>query len=58
MMSCWDEKPMARPSFGDLVNSLELILNPTQVQASGSNEMEEPLYMNIHSSMEYLELVE
>ena len=52
MMSCWDVNTKTRPSFGDLVNSLELVLNPPTM-----NTEEEPLYMNLDksASCEYLE---
>ena len=59
MLTCWDENPKTRPSFGDLVNCLELILNPTKAQQPKTEE-EEPLYMNIDKSdsIEYLEPTE
>mgnify|MGYP001555864249 CR=1 FL=1 len=57
MLDCWHEIPERRPMFADLVNRLELLLNPPkkrqpqQEAASG-----EPMYMNISKSdsAEYL----
>ncbi len=51
MYSCWNRNPTLRPTFADLVNRLELIINPAPQQ-----EDEEPIYMNVTSSdsTEYL----
>ena len=54
MYSCWVKNPDERPTFADLVNKLELIINPPP--RLSEEEEEEPIYMNVTSSdsAEYL----
>jgi len=49
MSDCWLEVPERRPTFTDLVNRLELLLNPPQKKHhSGTAEVEEePTYINV-----------
>ena len=44
MLECWSVNPDERPLFADLVNSLELLINPPEQQPSSDDG--EPLYMN------------
>lgn len=44
MGECWNEVPERRPTFTDLVNRLELLLNPPKKRGAE----EEPLYINHH----------
>ena len=54
MYRCWLKNPDERPTFADLVNKLELIINPPPHLSD--EEEEEPVYMNVTSSdsAEYL----
>ena len=54
MYGCWLKNPGERPTFADLVNKLELIINPPP--RPRDEEEEEPIYMNVTSSdsAEYL----
>ena len=54
MLDCWHADPDIRPSFIDLVNRIELLLNPPRKRES--EEPFEPMYMNIRNttSTEYL----
>ena len=56
MLDCWNENPHRRPTFTDLVNTIELMLNPQQHEEPEEEEEEEPMYMNITrpESREYL----
>ena len=45
MMDCWDEIPERRPTFADLVNRLELLLNPPK-KRTRSQEAESD-YQNV-----------
>jgi len=48
MSDCWNEVPERRPTFTDLVNRLELLLNPPKKRQSGNTEQEEePTYINV-----------
>jgi len=48
MSDCWHEVPERRPTFTDLVNRLELLLNPPKKRQSGNTEPEEePTYINV-----------
>ena len=48
MSDCWHEVPERRPTFTDLVNRLELLLNPPKKRQSGTAEVEEePTYINV-----------
>ncbi len=55
MLDCWDAIPERRPTFADLVNRLELLLNPPKRRDVGANP-DEPMYINIKESdsSEYL----
>ena len=46
MSDCWHEVPERRPTFTDLVNRLELLLNPPKPHPQPS-EVEEPTYINV-----------
>jgi len=51
MTDCWHEVPERRPTFTDLVNHLELLLNPPKKHQSGVPETEEePTYINVADS--------
>jgi len=51
MTDCWHEVPERRPTFTDLVNRLELLLNPPKKHQSGAPETEEePTYINVADS--------
>ena len=54
MYRCWLKNSDERPTFADLVNKLELIINPPP--RLSDEEEEEPIYMNVTSSdsAEYL----
>ena len=56
MLDCWHADPDIRPSFIDLVNRIELLLNPPKKRVSNEHEQTEPMYVNIHksNSTEYL----
>ena len=55
MCECWHAKPEKRPSFIDLVNQLELLLNPPSKRRFPLDGGE-PMYMNIRlESSDYLE---
>lgn len=55
MCDCWHAKPEKRPSFIDLVNQLELLLNPPSKKRFPLDGGE-PMYMNIRlESSDYLE---
>ena len=49
MSDCWLEVPERRPTFTDLVNRLELLLNPPQKKhhSGTAEEEEEPTYINV-----------
>lgn len=48
MTDCWLEVPERRPTFTDLVNRLELLLNPPKKNRSVVKETEEePTYINV-----------
>lgn len=48
MSDCWQEVPERRPTFTDLVNRLELLLNPPKKRQSAVAETEEePTYINV-----------
>ena len=49
MTDCWNEVPERRPTFTDLVNRLELLLNPPKPSHQGNTEQpeEEPTYINV-----------
>ena len=44
MMDCWDEVPERRPTFADLVNRLELLLNPPKKRNTSQEESD---YQNV-----------
>lgn len=48
MMDCWQALPEARPTFTDLVNRIELLLNPTRPTGEGAEH--EPSYLNLVES--------
>ncbi len=52
MLECWNTEPYQRPTFVDLVNRVELILNPVKKTRAG-----EPSYVNLDRapSKDYLE---
>ena len=59
MLDCWHEIPERCPSFADLVNRLEMLLNPSKKNEPSIPEAppaNEPMYMNISKtdSVEYL----
>ena len=55
MCECWHAKPEQRPTFIDLVNQLELLLNPPSKRRFPLDNSE-PMYMNIRlESSDYLE---
>lgn len=45
MTDCWNRYPENRPTFADLVNRLELLLNPPKKRQSNSQE---PMYVNFN----------
>ncbi|KAK2152664.1 hypothetical protein LSH36_322g03037 [Paralvinella palmiformis] len=45
MTDCWSRYPENRPTFADLVNRLELLLNPPKKRQSDSHE---PMYVNFN----------
>jgi len=48
MTDCWHNVPETRPTFTDLVNRLELLLNPPKKNRSVVREVEdEPTYINV-----------
>ena len=52
MLQCWNKIPERRPTFSELVNQIEILLNPSrnqpQQQRSGdASEVEEPSYINV-----------
>ena len=47
MMDCWQESPERRPTFTDLVNRIELLLNPPRYNPS--SDKNERSYINIPS---------
>ena len=53
MKDCWNTYPSNRPTFADLVNRLELLLNPPKKRQSHSQE---PMYVNFSEfdNAEYL----
>ncbi len=51
MKECWCQDPADRPAFVDLVNRLELIINPTKKTTPSTSYSEEPLYVNIFECM-------
>ena len=56
MLDCWHADPDIRPSFIDLVNRIELLLNPPKKRVSEPEQSNEPMYVNIRktNSTEYL----
>ena len=54
MLECWNAEPILRPTFVDLVNRIELILNPPRKQKTGPGES---AYVNLERapSRDYLE---
>jgi len=47
MTDCWQKIAERRPTFPDLVNRLEILLNPPRKrQPNGLSSEEEPLYVN------------
>ena len=54
MLDCWHTDPEIRPTFIDLVNRIELLLNPPKRRVT--EEPTEPMYVNItkSNSTEYL----
>ena len=51
MLDCWNAQPILRPSFTDLVNRIELMLNPTARSPKPKAEDEpEQIYMNLSST--------
>ena len=53
MYRCWMRNPDERPTFADLVNRLELIINPPRPTHGGDTDApleQEPIYMNVTSS--------
>jgi hypothetical protein len=59
MIDCWHADPDMRPSFTDLVNRIEVLLNPPKRKVRDENSGE-PMYMNIKktNSIEYLKPVD
>lgn len=56
MMDCWNAEPVMRPTFTDLVNRIELILNPPKKDNRASTK--EPQYFNVDKpNQDYLEPV-
>jgi len=48
MSDCWHDVPEQRPTFTDLVNRLELLLNPPKKRQSSVPETDdEPTYINV-----------
>jgi hypothetical protein len=48
MTDCWHNVPETRPTFPDLVNRLELLLNPPKRNRAVVKESEEePTYINV-----------
>lgn len=48
MADCWQKVAERRPSFPDLVNRLEVLLNPPRKRYPTSSAAdEEPLYVNV-----------
>jgi hypothetical protein len=51
MLDCWNAQPILRPSFTDLVNRIELMLNPTArpkpPSTAAAAEEPEQIYMNL-----------
>ena len=47
MLDCWLEVPERRPTFTDLVNRLELLLNPPKKNRSSKETEDEPTYINV-----------
>lgn len=47
MQACWQENPKKRPTFIDLVNTMELMLNPPPKRPTPEEDGEEPMYMNV-----------
>ena len=56
MLDCWHTDPEIRPSFIDLVNRIELLLNPPKRRVVEEQQQAEPMYVNIakSNSTEYL----
>jgi hypothetical protein len=55
MTDCWNGEPVLRPTFTDLVNRIELVLNPPKKGAAAAKE---PQYLNIDkpaANQDYLE---
>ena len=50
MLDCWNAQPILRPSFTDLVNRIELMLNPTARAAKPAPDEPEQIYMNMSST--------
>jgi len=59
MTDCWQEIPERRPTFTDLVNRLEMLLNPPKKRATAASPTvdDEAIYMNMtdSSSPDYME---
>ena len=56
MLACWHADPDMRPIFVDLVNRLEVLLNPPKRRTVSEEDSGEPMYVNIRktNSSEYL----
>ena len=60
MTDCWLDVPERRPTFTDLVNRLEVLLNPPKRHQAGTEVVDdEPTYMNTSDpkSKDYLQPV-
>ncbi|ESO07516.1 hypothetical protein HELRODRAFT_110475 [Helobdella robusta] len=51
MNDCWLEIPERRPTFTDLVNRLEVLLNPPKRRRVSQKEDDEPLYINARDNL-------
>lgn len=60
MLECWHADPDIRPTFTDLVNRIELLLNPPRRKVHEDTSGDEPMYVNIRKthSTEYLKPVD
>ena len=56
MTDCWQELPERRPTFTDLVNRIEVLLNPPRTKNTDkhSDNTKEPTYINVKDE-EYIQ---